>query len=149
MALLAVFGVFAFLLSGCGATKKPEIGLVDDSLRSCPDSPNCVSSMATNDAQRVGPFQLQASHEKAWALVKRTIQKLPRTRIVSSTDNYLHAECRSAVFGFTDDLELQLMPQQNQITIRSAARFGYFDFEVNRKRVEKLTSQLRAAGVIL
>ena len=73
---------------------------------------------------------------------------LPRTRIVSETDEYLHAECSSAVFGFVDDLELYLRPTHDVIAIRSAARLGHSDFGVNRKRVENLRLLLRNQGVI-
>lgn len=66
------------------------------------------------------------------------VQKLPRARIVTQTDNYLHAECRSRVLGFVDDLELHYRPGQGMISVRSASRLGYSDFGVNRKRVEKL-----------
>ena len=73
---------------------------------------------------------------------------LPRTKIIRQTDNYLHAECSSAVFGFVDDLELHLRPEQNLIAVRSAARLGRSDLGVNRKRVEKLRSLLRSEAVI-
>jgi uncharacterized protein (DUF1499 family) len=148
LALFAVFGCLTFLLSGCSAPQKADIGLANGSLRSCPTSPNCVSSVATDATQKVGPFLLQASSVEAWLVVKKTILTLPRTRIVSSTDDYLHAECRSAIFGFVDDLELQLLPERKQIAIRSAARLGYYDFGVNRKRGEELQRQLRVAGAI-
>ena len=133
--LLVFLGSLALLLSGCGASKTTELGLVNGSLRSCPEAPNCVSSMATDAEHRVEPFQLQVPAEEAWAAAKEAILKLQRTEIVSSTDDYLHAECRSAVFGFVDDLELQLLAEQ-QIAIRSAARTGYYDFGVNRDRGE-------------
>jgi len=64
------------------------------------------------------------------------------------TDDYLHAECSSAFFGFVDDLELHLRPGQGTIAVRSAARLGHSDFGVNRKRVEKLRSLLTQQGVI-
>lgn len=73
---------------------------------------------------------------------------LPRAKIIRQTDNYLHAECSSAVFGFVDDLELHLRPEQNLIAVRSAARLGRSDLGVNRKRVEKLRSLLRREAVI-
>jgi len=145
---LAIFGSFAFLMSACGISTTPETGLVNESLRPCPGSPNCVSSTATDPAQRVEPFQLQVPPDEAWAAAKKIILKLPRTQVVSFQDSYLHAECRSAVFGFVDDLELQLLPGQNQIAIRSAARSGYYDFGVNRERVEELHRQLRSVGVV-
>jgi hypothetical protein len=38
----------------------------------------------------------------------------------------------SAVFGFVDDLELHLRPEQNLIAVRSAGRLGRSDLGVNR-----------------
>lgn len=77
-----------------------------------------------------------------------TVAGLPRTAIVMQTDDYLHAECSSALFGFVDDLELHLRPEQNLIAVRSAARLGRSDFGVNRKRVENLRSLLRQQSVV-
>lgn len=147
--LLAVFGGFALLLSGCSGTRKAEqLGLLDGRLRPCPSSPNCVSSKANDITQQVESFQLQVAPEEAWTVVKQTIPALPRTQLISENDDYLHAERRSAVFGFIDDLELLLIPEQQQIAVRSAARLGYYDFGANRKLVEELRRQLRAAGVV-
>jgi uncharacterized protein (DUF1499 family) len=76
------------------------------------------------------------------------VAALPRTKIVTATDDYLHAECRSAVFGFVDDLELHLRPAQSSVAVRSAARLGRSDFGVNRRRVENLRSILQRQGVV-
>jgi uncharacterized protein (DUF1499 family) len=43
--------------------------------------------------------------------------------------------------GFVDDVEFLIAPEQSQIHVRSAARLGYSDFGVNRKRVEFLRAQ--------
>jgi uncharacterized protein (DUF1499 family) len=51
-------------------------------------------------------------------------------------------------FGFVDDLELHLRPQENAIAVRSAARLGYSDFGVNRRRVENLRNAVRRRGAI-
>lgn len=77
-----------------------------------------------------------------------TVASLPRTKIVTASDDYLHAECSSAIFGFVDDLELHLRPAQKVIAARSAARLGRSDLGVNRKRVENLRSLLRQQGVV-
>jgi uncharacterized protein (DUF1499 family) len=76
------------------------------------------------------------------------VAKLPRTRIVTDAEGYLHAECRSALLGFVDDLELHLRPADAQIAVRSASRLGYSDMGVNRRRVEALRAALAARGVI-
>ena len=79
--------------------------------------------------------------------IREAVLRLPRTRIVSESDVYLHVECRSALLGFVDDLELHLREQNNLIAVRSASRRGYRDFGVNRKRVEQLRAVLTAQGV--
>jgi uncharacterized protein (DUF1499 family) len=62
--------------------------------------------------------------------------------------DYLHAECASAVFGFVDDLELQLRASEGRIAVRSASRLGRSDLGVNRRRVEALRSELARQGVV-
>jgi len=76
------------------------------------------------------------------------VASLARTKIVSEADDYLHAECSSAFFGFVDDLELHLRARQNVIAVRSAARVGHGDFGVNRGRIEQLRSLLAQRRVI-
>jgi len=147
--LVAMLTSLLPLLNGCGGSRKAaQVGLIAGLLRPCPNSPNCVSSTATDDNQRVEPLQLQVAPAEAWEQVKQTIPALARTQIVLETPNYIHAECRSAVFGFIDDLELQLQGEQQQIAVRSAARLGYYDFGVNRARIEELRQKLRTAGVV-
>jgi len=107
-----------------------------------------VSSDAADKAHQVAPFSLAVSPEQAWRAVRLTVSELPRTEIVSDTGQYLHAECRSALFRFVDDLELHLRPAEGQIAVRSASRRGYSDFGVNRGRVETLRRTLVSAGVV-
>jgi uncharacterized protein (DUF1499 family) len=76
------------------------------------------------------------------------VSELSRTRIVTETADYLHAECRSALLGFVDDLELHLRPDEGIIAVRSASRLGYSDLGVNRRRVEGLRTSLIERGVL-
>jgi uncharacterized protein (DUF1499 family) len=141
--LLAVF------LFGCSNSRQTDrLGLQNGQLRSCPSSPNCVSSRTDDNDHYVPALHLQVAPEYGWEQVKSTITALPRTRIITATSEYIHAECRSAVFGFIDDLELQLLREQAQIEIRSFSRLGYYDFGVNRKRVEQLQEVLQKNGVV-
>jgi uncharacterized protein (DUF1499 family) len=43
-----------------------------------------------------------------WKITTALVADMPRTKIISAANNYLHAEYRSIVFGFIDDLELHL-----------------------------------------
>ena len=74
----------------------------------CPPTPNCVSSDATDAAHLVTAFQLAVPSTDGWRTARAAVANLPRTRIVSETDEYLHAECSSAVFGFVDDIGASL-----------------------------------------
>jgi uncharacterized protein (DUF1499 family) len=57
----------------------------------------------------------------------------------------LHAEFKSAVFGFIDDVDAVLNADQQCIEIRSASRTGYSDFGVNRRRVESIRQAFNQA----
>jgi uncharacterized protein (DUF1499 family) len=85
---------------------------------------------------------------EAWPVVQRAVEAQPRTRIVAQTGDFLHAECRSRIFRFVDDLQLQLRAGEGIIAVRSASRLGYSDLGVNRKRVEALRSELKRRGVV-
>jgi uncharacterized protein (DUF1499 family) len=114
----------------------------------CPETANCVSSDARDVLHRVPAFDLVADADIVWAGVRSAVQAMPRIRIVFLTDDRLHAECRSAVFGFVDDLELELRAEGRQIAVRSAARSGSWDLGVNRRRVERLRATLRDQRLI-
>jgi uncharacterized protein (DUF1499 family) len=135
-------------LFSCAGTRPSNLGVKDSRLAPCPSSPNCVSSDDADPAHSIASFQLAAPPAEAWRAVHSVVAGLPRTKIITGTDDYLHAECSSAVFGFVDDLELHLRPAQNLIALRSAARLGRSDLGVNRKRVENLRALLGRQGVI-
>jgi uncharacterized protein (DUF1499 family) len=117
-------------------------------LRACPSSPNCVSSQAADADHFIAPFKIIGTDEEAWSALKKALAGQSRTVITSETGDTLHAEATSLVFRFVDDVDVILDAEARLIHIRSASRVGYGDFGVNRKRVEKLRSQLRQAHVI-
>ena len=129
-------------LLSCSGKRPSNLGVSDSRLAPCPASPNCLSSDAHDSAHKIPPFQLTKPATGVWQVVRELVSKLPRTRIVNETSDYLHAESRSSVFGFVDDLELHLRPSAGVIAVRSAARLGYSDFGVNRRRVESLRTAL-------
>ncbi len=116
------------------------------SLAPCPNKPNCVSSLAPDADHRVEPFAL--SGETGWAALRAAVAAMPRTKIVEERPGYLHAECKSRIFRFTDDLELLRSDTGDRVDVRSASRVGYGDWGVNRARVESLRAALVAAGAL-
>lgn len=117
-------------------------------LAPCPSPPNCVSSDTGDGAHYVDPLRMVVPWEQAWPAVRTTVLALRGVHIVSETAVYLHAECRSALFGFVDDLELLLRPDERVIAVRSASRLGYSDLGVNRRRVEHLRAALARRGIV-
>lgn len=119
-------------------------------LAPCPGTPNCVSSDASDARHGIEPFELDPRVDPAvaWAGARQAVAGLPRTRIVDEAPGYLRAECRSRLFRFVDDLELELRSDARRIAVRSASRLGRSDFGVNRGRVEELRSLLRERSLV-
>lgn len=128
--------------------RPPHLGGEASRLAPCPSSPNCVSSDALDSTHSIAPFALVIPSREAWLAVRGSVESLPRTKIISETSDYLHAECTSAVFGFVDDLELQLRAAEGIIAVRSASRLGYSDLGVNRRRIEDLRALLVKQGIV-
>ena len=135
-------------LFSCAGKRPSDLGVDNGRLAPCPSSPNCVSSAADDKVHGVTAFQLSAEPDQAWSGARQAVLELPRTEIVAEEPGYLHAECRSALMGFVDDLELYLPPGESRIQVRSASRIGYGDMGVNRRRVETLRTNLHERGLV-
>lgn len=127
------------------AGKRPDnLGVNDGRLASCGRRINCVSSQAEpGDAQRyVAPLPLKGSAVQAIAAARRAVESMPRARVVRADENYLHAEFRSRLMGYVDDVEFAVDAKAGVLHVRSASRLGRRDFNVNRERVEALRARL-------
>ncbi len=112
-------------------------------LSPCAPRPNCVSSLPQEaPARRVEPIAYAVPLEEALAAVRNALASLPRVRIVTVRPDYLHAEFASRLFRFVDDVEFHFDDLHKRIHVRSASRLGYWDFGVNRRRVEALRARL-------
>jgi uncharacterized protein (DUF1499 family) len=106
-----------------------------------------VSSDAQGD-RFVAPLRIRGAPEAAWQAVEKVLQQTERVRIVAREPGYLRAEFTTRWMRYVDDVELELRVQQGVVALRSASRIGYWDLGANRRRVEALRQQLRAAGVV-
>lgn len=101
--------------------------------------PNYVSSLPDEEeSNRIEPLTFTHEPETAWSEAVNAIDSLENTIVTTNTGNYLHAEAQSAFFKFVDDLELQLVPEEKKIHVKSASRVGHSDLGANRTRVEKI-----------
>ncbi len=134
--------VAALCLAGCAGTKPENLGARNGKLAPCPDRPNCVSSQATDPGQYIDPLACSGDPGETITEIDRVVSGMPGCKTIIKNDNYLHAQCSSRVFGFVDDLEFLVDSSNNMVHVRSAARVGYYDFKVNRNRLEQIRSQL-------
>ena len=118
-------------------------GVVDGRLVACPDRPNCVSTQTEDPRQHMPPVRLERPANDVIGKLTRIVEAMPRARVVSSGDGYLHAEFQSLVFGFVDDVEFLVDESEQLLHFRSASRIGYSDFGVNRRRMEKILRRLQ------
>lgn len=124
-----------------GATGE-EMTVREQRLLPCPNSPNCVSTMETEEGHAIAPYRFQTSLQEAKAVLKQVFSEFPRTTLVKEEGDVLQFEVKSFLFRFVDDVEFWLDEASHTIHFRSASRSGYYDFGVNRKRMEDLRGML-------
>ncbi|WP_310570569.1 DUF1499 domain-containing protein [Gemmatimonas sp.] len=114
----------------------------DNVLPPCPDTPNCVSTETTRSAQRVPTVAFTDTPAAALARAKAALLAEPRTTITVEREGYLHAECKSLVFRFVDDVDIVVDSVAHVYRFRSASRLGRSDLGVNRKRIARISARL-------
>jgi uncharacterized protein (DUF1499 family) len=141
---LSAGGTTLFSFSGQRPT---NLGVKDGKLATCPNTPNCVSSQTqTADKEHfIAPLPLTSQPSEAIAKLKSVIADIPRTKIITESDDYLYVEFTSALMGFVDDVEFYADKGAGVIHVRSASRLGQSDLGVNRKRIEDIRSQFSAS----
>ena len=132
------------LMFGCSAGRPVNLGITDGKLLPCPDSPNCVSSQSQDKRHFIEPVRYEGDQKQARERLIAVIQGMKSSKIETVRDNYIYAEFTSAIFRFIDDVEFYFDDDSKTIHMRSAARIGYSDFGVNRKRLEEIRSLFNA-----
>jgi uncharacterized protein (DUF1499 family) len=87
------------------------------------------------------PIRYQGSAEDARQRLLGIIRTFPRTTLIQKNGDYLKTQFRSAIFSFVDDVEFEFDDCSKLIHFRSASRLGYYDFGVNRRRMETISRQ--------
>jgi len=135
--------LLTLFMFGCSINQTYHPGVSNGSLSPCPSSPNCCSSQNIKRDQFIEPIHYQETRQMAQERMITLIQGMKRAKIITVTDDYLHAKFTSAFFQFVDDVEFYFEDTTKTIHMRSAARTGFYDFGVNRKRLEAIRSEYR------
>jgi uncharacterized protein (DUF1499 family) len=139
-------GVVTLALLSFLSRRPDTLGVHDGRLAPCPSLPNCVCTRDSDTEHALDPLTFEDAPPEAWARLQTVLASWPRTRIVTATDSYLHAECTSLLFCFVDDVEFLLDPEGKRIHFRSASRAGRSDLGVNRRRMEAIRQAFEQEG---
>jgi len=148
VALLAGAGFVGARLLVRLLTPRPDnVGVRTERLAPCPSYPACVSSQAPPDdeAHYIAPLAYTGALDKARDRIVAILAAMERTNIITVADDYIYAEVVTPGFGYTDDVEFAFDDAAKRIHVRSSARVPYYDFDVNRKRVEHIRAAFAAA----
>lgn len=136
--MLSFLMIAMMTLTGCQKTVAETTGLKDGRLLPCPDKPNCVCTQDPAERHRIEPIRYDATQDEAREKLLRVIRHMAQSTLVKADPDYIHVEFRSAFFEFVDDVEFLFDDAAKLIHFRSAARTGYYDFKVNRNRMEEI-----------
>ena len=75
------------------------------SLAPCPATPNCVSTEATRESQRMAPVPFTDAPDSAFARVKAALLEESRVTIVGEDAGGSRRSASSFLFRFVDDVE--------------------------------------------
>jgi len=113
-------------------------------LTPCSSAPHCVSSQAAADSPHyIEPLSYTASADGARQALLKAIYASDNATVEQSGDRFIHATFKTTL-GFVDDVTAVVQPQAGIIDIKSSSRIGYYDFGVNRGRVETLRERFNA-----
>ena len=145
IAIGMMIGIGGLVAMNAASNPPQGVGIPQDQLAPCPNSPNCVSTAASDSAQEIEPLPLADTEQRTIEMLTSAVSALPGSRSVLTKGNYLHFEFRSPWLRFVDDVEFLIDEDAKLVHVRSASRIGRSDFGVNRKRVEEIRLRYEAA----
>ncbi|MGR5177529.1 DUF1499 domain-containing protein [Vibrio parahaemolyticus] len=130
------------ILAACSA---PRNTTADLSEQPCGDNPRCVSTQDNREEFELAPFIL--TPDATIDQIAQVALSFHRAELADKRDDYLRIEYTSEIFGYIDDMELKI--KDGRLIVRSEARIGYYDFKVNRDRVEAFRAKLIETGLVI
>ncbi len=136
------------LLTGCDAMQPTSFNFASLQRDEKPNSYLvCPKDYCHTKVDEISPvFKLNVINlQKKW---QELINQQARIEVLSANNtehNYQYVQ-RSFLFRFPDIINVKLIPVSSDtstIAIYSSAVYGYYDFNVNKKRVEKWLNELR------
>ncbi len=145
---LSALIVCVSIAAACGGRMPKELADGNGRLAPCPDSPNCVSSEATDEVHAIAAYRIQGDATAAWQALESQLAELPRVEVVTDEGGYLHAVFTTRLMRYRDDVEFELDAAAGVIRVRSASRVGYGDMGANRERIESIRAALAKGSFV-
>ena len=139
--LFTLFCIYFFIL-GFKSQSGQAIGLVNNRLSACPNTPNCqCSEFPKQQGHYLPPITLAPDDKTETAMenIKAVIHETGG-KVLHVDHQYLAATYTSRLFRFVDDVEVRLDSENKVIHLRSASRMGHSDLGVNKKRLQLIKS---------
>jgi uncharacterized protein (DUF1499 family) len=133
--------IMAVILTSVSCAGVETLGVSECQLAPCPDSPNCVSTQSEGKRHAMKPLPYLQTREASREKILSILKGMKRTEIVKQTESYIHAECRTALWRFVDDVEFFLDETARVVHFRSASRVGTYDFGLNRRRMNEISEK--------
>jgi uncharacterized protein (DUF1499 family) len=138
--------VLQIILAWVSRRRTPELGVTDGVLQPCPNPPICVNSQSEDPRHAIAPIPYATSLAEARTTLLNVVATMEGTTIVTQDPTYIRVEVWVKGFGFIDDVEFVFDEEAQVIHFRSSSRVPYYDFELNRKRMEGVRAAFEAAS---
>mgnify|MGYP001458966180 CR=1 FL=1 len=90
------------------------------------------------------PDVLQKSIDYVQKEIIKIIDNKPRMKIINDISGFIHATDVTPFFRFYDDIAIKIFEDNGKavIWLQSQSRLGYYDFQVNEKRIQLLHREI-------
>lgn len=129
-------------LAGCGMGRV-NLRAPGGALAPCDGGPHCVSSKSEDPDRRVEPLTYTGKREDVRRHLLAVLGAREDLTVVESQPDYIRAEARTAIMRYVDDLEFVFAAREARIDVRSSSRVGWYDFGVNRRRIEAIRADFQ------
>lgn len=106
------------------------------------NKPNYVTTNKKDEKHYIKPILFNKKEDNI--IKEELIKNLKKLngKILIDKENYIKVAFYSKFFKFEDIAEFEISFENSEILLRSGAQTGYYDFGVNRKRIETLRTML-------
>lgn len=104
---------------------------------------NCVSTVNSSGYHAMKPIHFACDADEAMNHLRNILHTMQNAEIEEQRKDYLHAVFTSKMLKFKDDVEFFISAGDQKIQFRSSSRTGYYDFGVNRKRMDEIHERFK------